>query len=258
MTTCLITAFMDINRSNWNNFQRSTHDYIKSFKQYLFLDHHIFVFIEDDLLEIIKEIVKDKNNFTIIPISSIYSKIQSFHYIEKENEIMNSKFFKFIMNERIEFPECSKEKYNIIQHAKIDFVLYISENYPEFEYYAWSDFGDFQNYQLTKSIKLNDHHFPKDQIMYQSLRKIKNDDINLYYNLFFAPSIICGSFFVGNKYSISIFHSLYHKILISKFHNNNIVDDDQHIVLQCYFKNPKLFSFFVHSEWHQIYKYLIL
>jgi hypothetical protein len=45
---------------------------------------------------------------------------------------------------------------------------------------------------------------------------------------------------------------LYHEIL-NYFQNTlNIVDDDQHLVLQCYFKNPSLFTMHYLGRWHSV------
>jgi len=37
------------------------------------------------------------------------------------------------------------------------------------------------------------------------------------------------------------YQALYHETL-EYFQDNNIADDDQHLALRCYFKNPNLFK----------------
>ena len=51
---------------------------------------------------------------------------------------------------------------------------------------------------------------------------------------------ITGSFFVGPVKLMSEFQKLVHEIF-REFQQNNISDDDQHLYLRCYLKNPEFF-----------------
>jgi len=269
MTLCYVTAFLDIGRDNWNNFSRSTSKYFQDFIPHLFLfqkepnpeKYRFLVFLdkklENDLKkylsenEKLKELISLKYLCIALIDEEILSKtIKMWNKLDRETEIINSLEYKSLVSNRLYFPENKDPKYTLINHSKVDFVSLALDIFPEVEMFCWVDFGFFSKKENIPKRMLSSSLFPKDKITYTTINPINELDKSLYYTLIFAPEKIGGFFFIGGREAIKKYQNLFHKIH-DQFQSLNIVDDDQHIALRCYFEKPELFSL-ENLGWHRV------
>lgn len=256
MSLCYVTAFLDIDRSNWKTFSRSIDDYFKAFENFfpifekaLESNYFMVCFIDDKHFERIQNL-NPPSNIIFIKIDEQYLDKNSVLWsrLKEEENIINSKEYKNLVNHRLQFPENNNAKYTLINHCKIDFVN-LAIKHIKSEYYCWVDFGYLSKKEKTPLEMLDINKLNKEKINYTILNAIRDIDRNYLYTLKYAPEKIGGFFFFGNCENMKKFQSLYHYVHL-KFQNLNIVDDDQFMVLQCYFENPDLFELHL-SEWHQ-------
>jgi hypothetical protein len=248
----LITAFIDINRGDWSVFKRSVDYYFECFLPYLSLNHDIILFLDDRYLDKIKH-----DKVKVIPISKewLTTNIHAYKFLEKESEIMKSNKYKMLISHRFSCPETWCPEYNIIQHSKIDFVSYaINNNLSKSEYYAWTDFGFFQDKTKIPKKGLDINKFDLDRINFQAINPLTNDDRNMVKTLIYPSDKIGGFFYLGHKNLLLKYQQLYHEV-VQQYHNLGLVDDDQPIMAQCYFKNPDLFKVWSFGIWHYTYIY---
>jgi protein YibB len=261
---CLVTAFLDIGRDMWQTYPRSVSEYIVSFLPYLKLQHDIIVFMDDTHIQTLCNCIIDiakslPANITIIPINREWMSqhIYAYSKLEIEKKIMaNSSFQKLIPEHRKGCPETYCAEYNILQHAKIDFVCYaIEKGLSSAEYFAWSDFGYFKNesmIMLEGCNKLNVSKFVLDKINFQTINEVDERDKDPIYTLMYAPEKIGGFFHMGSKDLLKVYRDLYHNVY-DEMHRIGLVDDDQHMMLRCYFKRRDLFHLWNLGGWHNIY-----
>lgn len=253
---CLVTAFIDINRDNWYAFRRSQDEYIARFSNYIKIYNTLIVYIDDKYYSRLQNICSNYPHITLIPINKSWLNENIFAYslLEKENEIMNSDEFKNLISHRIHHPECCKAEYNIIQHAKIDFIIdTIKNNYSTAEYYAWSDFGYLINDYALPTSYLDLKKFNRSKINFCGINPLKDMYNDVFYIVKNAPDLLGGGFFFGHKDKLYEYQEMYHDIC-KYFHSLNIVDDDQHIMLQCIFKNPKMFHIHYLGGWFNAFR----
>jgi hypothetical protein len=261
MSICYVTAFLDIGREKWKHFPRCFDIYLQSFLPFLNLwrndNNNLYIFIDERYFQTLSDITKNFNNIDLIRINEETLKKYSpmWSKMEKEQEIMNNIEFQTLIEHRKNCPETNNPKYTLINHGKIDFVHYISKNIDkDFLQYIWFDFGYFNDkknipYQLIDVDKLN-----SDKINYTLISPLDDSDKDIIYTLSVAPERIGGFFFSGNKNSIEKYQKLYHKIH-QEMQEQNIVDDDQHIALRCYFRNKELFHLHETNGWHKAFLY---
>ena len=269
---CYVTMFFDIGRDKWKNiFTRTFDQYLKEFEPFIPLfnkktckDDLLVVFIdkkwENMLVEKI-DFYKIENNTFNIRLVAIDNNFMNFlpmwNTLKRENEIINGEYFKAVIAERHVYPEHTFPEYTLINHCKIDLICSLIESKKiNYDYYCWVDFGFFKLKENIPEKLLDINNFNLQTINYTLINHIDDMDKNIYYTLKLAPEKIGGYFFLGHRNKLKEFQKLYHEIL-NYFQNTlNIVDDDQHLVLQCYFKNPSLFSMHYLGKWHHVlYKY---
>lgn len=259
MSLCIVSAFFDIGRDKWSTFRRSTDQYFANFKPYINMGHNMIVFIDDRHIEALNEVVGDKCNdqIKLVPINVdwLQNNIYAYSQLPREREIMESDKFKSLTRHRHLHPECSKPEYNIIQHAKIDFVAHVINNkMSESDYFAWSDFGYFQNPTRIPKFPLDITKFDLEKVNFQAINELSEKDFNIAYTLVNAPERIGGFFYLGNAKNLLIYQELYHQIC-KEFHDLGIVDDDQHIMIQSVARMPSLFKVWNLGGWHLVYNY---
>ena len=247
MSLCIVTAFLDISRDSWTTFQRSVDQYITNFLRYKILSHEIIVFIDNKYFSRLESLTQNFLNIKLIPIDRDFMKthLYSYNQLQREQEIMGSEKFKELVKHRLKHPECSKPEYNIIQHCKIDFVCHVINNdLTQAEYLCWSDFGYFQHPSLVPSSDLDLTKFNLEKVNFVCVDWLRKEDSNIMYTLTQAPPRVEGGFFLGRRDKLLEYQQLYHKVY-NYFHSIGIVDDDQHIILQCYFRDTTKFNLLV-------------
>jgi GR25 family glycosyltransferase involved in LPS biosynthesis len=253
-----ITAFIDINRNSWSNFNRTFEDYFKAFEPFLKLfdskmcdSDNMIVFIDDNYYSILENKINN-TNIRLIPITT--NNLPKWKYIEKESEIMKNQKFIELLGNRTKFPEHNYPEYTLINHSKIDLVCKAIDEYEKTnEYFAWVDFGFFSKSENIPSRLLDINNLDKDKINYSLINPIETKDSDIYYSLKYAPEVIGGFWFFGSKEKMKMYQEIYMKTFL-QFQEMGIADDDQHIALQCYFNNKELFSLKQIYGWHKVLK----
>ena len=254
-TVCYLTAYIEIGRSNWKYWQRSFDEYISAFLPYLNFDIEMIIYIDETHYERLYTLTKDKPRFKLIKINREFlnKNIFAWSVLDHEREIMQDQLFKSVIKHRINNPECSIPEYNIVRHSKIDFVNYaIDNNLSNANYYAWTDFGYFKKSQFVPKNQIDINKFDLTKINFSLINELEDIDRDTFYTLINAPEKIAGSFFFASKDLMKKYQLLYHDTL-KEFYNNNIVDDDQHITLKCYYKCPSIFKLWNLKGWCKIW-----
>lgn len=252
---CYVTAFLDIGRGDWLLFKRGTNEYINKFKHNLYeyfrsMDKELakscelIVYLDSRYLN---KLVIDCPNIRIVPIDKDFMNNMSvlWRRLDRETEIIKSETFKKTFPNRLNFPEQSKPEYTLINHAKIDFMIDAQQR-TNSEYFCWIDFG----YVNFPSNPIDINRLQKNKINYNLINPIDLRDRDIIYTVKYAPERIGGGFFFGSRSKLKEYQQLYHKTHLW-FQNNNIVDDDQHIALRCYFKQPDLFYLHNFGGWFE-------
>lgn len=261
---CYVTLFYNIGRDSnmWGKFKRSFEDYYKRFEPFIKLfdknnckDDKMVIFIDKEYYDILNDRIENSNMFLIPIDENFMNKLYMWKTMDKEISIMKDEQFKNILGDRSEFPEHVFPKYTLINHSKIDLICWLINNniMIDFNYYAWVDFGFFKNEFLIPDDLLDINRFDKNKINYTLINRIDEKDRDIIYTLQNAPEKIAGCFFFGRKDILLEYQNLYHQIF-NWFQNElKIADDDQHLVLQCFFKNSDLFKFHWIDGWHQVF-----
>lgn len=266
---CYVTMFFDIGRDKWKNvFSRTFTQYLKEFEPFIPLFNKktcnndlLVVFIDNKWENMLIEKINiykldgEKFNIKIIGIDiNFMNFLPMWKTLKKEEQVMNSLYFKNIIGHRHIYPEHSFPEYTLINHCKIDLICsLINSNKLDYEYYCWVDFGFFKLKENIPNKLLDINRFNLNTINYALINAVDERDKNIYYTLKYAPEKIGGYFFFGKKSKLKEYQKLYHEILDYFQTTLNLTDDDQHLVLQCYFKNPTLFTLHNLGKWHSIF-----
>jgi hypothetical protein len=148
------------------------------------------------------------------------------------------------------FPETLYPEYTLINHCKIDFIVHaITLVGNESNFYAWVDFGYFQKEETVPVRGLDSTKIPNDRIFYSLINPLDDRDFDIVHTLQTAPEKIGGFFFCGTGEKMIEYQKVYHYVHES-LQNMGVVDDDQHIVIQCINMAPKLFALGNCGGWH--------
>lgn len=261
MSICYITAYYDINRSDWKEFGRTNEDYFKHFQHYINLfsnpideEHNMIVFIDEKHYTKLSKMIEEKDRCRIIPIiitnEWMNVNLPMWKYLNKERDIMNSDRFKNLIPDKLHFPEHKYPEYTLINHCKIDFINY-ALTLSHAEYFCWTDFGYFATPERCPLRLLDINKLIPNKINYTLINPLTEYDKDPIYTLFVAPERIGGFFFFGDRKSMKEYQILYHSVL--EYYQNvlYIADDDQALVLFCYYKKPYLFHLHYLGGWHR-------
>jgi len=267
----IVTAFFDIDRNKWSILNRSPYYYLESIKYLFNTENIIIAFIDTNYIEYIKKYINDsifskEKKIIIIPIDYdwLYTYSDSWKKNEISKKIMQSdeyikKVFYRIKNGN---PENIYSEYNTINHCKIDFIKYTIDNnlINENDLICWCDSGYYKsilhdNVDEFPISNLEINKFNLNKLNFCLRNNISYIDSDINYTLMNAPEIFTGSFFSGTSETMLKLYKLYHYCL-DELYENNISDDDQHIYLRCFFKEPELFELFLSTEkWPQALNY---
>jgi hypothetical protein len=264
----LVTAFLDIGRETWNNndFKRTPKFYIESFLTYLKYPYKMVCYIDEKYLSRVLETYESSpyKNKVFIPINKdwLSRNIYAWSLIENDRIILNSDTYKNFLKNRLPImypdgvpetgvrehlcPENIYPEYNVINHCKIDFIMNAIENNHINTYFTgWTDFGYFSTYHsdvdtLPRNI-LDTSKFDRNKITICLRRKIIENDKNMFFTLLYAYELFIGAFYAGPTHIMKRFQELYHDSVI-ELYKNNISDDDQHVYIQVYVRDPEIFN----------------
>ena len=262
-----VTAFYNINRGEWKNFKRTSEYYLDSFKKFITTNKNIIAFIDDryinddvlvNYIDNIKKFSNNKTKFIPINMDWLLNNCETWKKNHISEKIMNSDEYKNKIPYRIanNYPENTYSSYNTVNHCKIDFIKYSIDNdyVNQNDLICWCDFGYYNsilgsNCDKYPCAELDLKKFNHNKLNFCLRNKIGPNDLNMDYTLVYAPEIFTGSFFAGSLEKMKELYYLYHSCL-DELYNNNISDDDQHVYLRCFIKNPSLFELFLSdSKW---------
>jgi len=261
---CYVTAFYDMNRDNWSHYSRTFEDYLLSFLPFVDLftrystgGYEMVVFIDKKHQPRLQEIVPSNIGITLIGIDEEFMKnnIPMWSTIPREREIMNSPTYKKMIQHRSHCPETYIPEYTMINHCKIDFIGYTIDNLSTYQYLCWVDFGYFKKPEWIPTTMIDINKLDKDRVNYTLINKLTVMDSDPIYTLRYCPERVGGFFFFGNRDILKEYQALYHKMLYAYQYSYRIADDDQALVLACYFEVPDMFRLHYTGKWHIALKY---
>ena len=262
-----VTAFYDIKRDEWGYAKRDVGYYLDSFNKFISSNKNIIAFIDDRYIHnemftnYIENVRKMGNNRTMfIPINMdwLLNNCETWKKNVISEKIMNSDEYKNKVQHRIKFgiPENIYSSYNTVNHCKIDFIKYSMDNgyVNKHDLICWCDFGYYNSVYGLNSDKypyadLDLRKFNHNKLNFCLGKIIEPIDLNIDYTLIHSPVLFTGGVFAGNFKNMNELYYLYHSCL-DDLYNNNISDDDQHVYLRCFIKNPQLFQLFLsNNKW---------
>jgi len=249
------TAFKDIERIYWKDYQRTNEEYYEYFTNLTKnIKYNLVVYLDDD----IKNTLLKKYKFNSNIIFKNTNDVETFYnkYLEEEHRVINDNRFKNkIPLNRKNKPETIYAKYTLINHSKINFVKHTKKLFPDYKFYSWIDFGFVRDINvIPKNINID--KLPE-KIIYQTLCYIPKIRVDVIKNLQTDEVVIAGSAFIIYNSLIEHFENLYEN-KIKQWQKNYICDDDQALVLQLFYENPELFCLVVDKKWFNIYNKLSL
>lgn len=271
-----ITAFYDIGRDKWQKSSRTINNYIFSFLQFIQTKKNIIAFIDDRYIyhpyleNYLNNIYKNtdeqksdeqksyKQKPKFIPINKewLLKNSESWKKNHISEKIMKSSEYQSLLYSRIKegHPENISSDYNTINHAKVDFIKYAIDNeyVKDTDFVCWIDFGYYGSVFKNNPFNyphsdIDIHKFDLSKLNFCLKNKITEKDCDIIYTLTNAPIIFTGGFFAGTVQLMKLLYVLYHECL-DYFYENNISDDDQHIYLQCFLKNPDIFQLYLSPD----------
>ena len=82
------------------------------------------------------------------------------------------------------------------------------------------------------------------------MRNLIEQDSDIYFTLLYAYDLFIGAFYAGPTSKMEYFQNLYHNSVI-ELYNHSVSDDDQHVYIRCYLKDPELFNLCIFNCWTQ-------
>lgn len=260
-----VTAFYNINRGEWDYGKRSVEYYLDSFKKFISSNKNIIAFIDDryinneiftNYIENVRKMGNVKTLFIPINMDWLLNHCETWRKNVISEKIMNSDEYKNKVQHRIQFgiPENIYSSYNTVNHCKIDFIKHAIDNgyVDKHDLICWCDFGYYNSILNSNCDKYPYSNVDLRKLNHNKLNfclrnKICPQDLSMEYTLVNAPDVFTGSFFAGNIDKMNELYYLYHDCL-DELYNHNISDDDQHVYLRCFIKNPQLFELFLSND----------
>ncbi len=257
---CFVSAFFDIGRGSWKSkFTRSVDRYFLYFDRFVAFPEPLVVFMDEQHVDRLVEVVQlSRPNYLtiIIPITEnfLVTHIWSWSLLPREREIMNSPAYKAKIAHRISHPEHHNPRYTLINHAKIDFVNYVIEEFPKVfpkrfhpiegvNRYSWIDFGYLHDISyIPKKNYLHLEMLSPSNITYFIMSEMHEKYADPEFILAHAPDLVTGGFFSGTIPVLEEFQKQYHTALLDH-QKMNIANDDQDMIPFIYYKKWDRFTF---------------
>ena len=251
-----VTAFLDIGRNDWKQFERNVDTYFEHFAPLAEMfkgmnkaEYGMVIFIDAKHSERLRKMTDPATQLIEITQESLSKISVLWGRLDREREIMESQQYRLLMASRLRFPEHHNPKYTLINHAKIDLVVEAGK-YTTSKYFCWVDFGYFQKSDRIPAKPIDISKLNPNTVNYTLINPLDSRDENLMYTLMNAPERIGGFFFFGHREVLRKYQELFHNVH-ETFQSANLADDDQHIALRCYYENPELFTLHLLGGWHK-------
>ena len=260
----IVTALFNIHRENMDG--RTWDEYLQWFSQTLRLKCPMVVFVEEDLIDFVKE---HRGDLKTKIISQKLEEIPYYYLKDDMDKVLNSDDYKS-KTKCIDRIECNHSLYSIIQYSKFKWIKKSIElNCFDSDYYFWIDAGAsrfFEGFNL-------DNLFPGEygmEALYGIGEKVLLQlNTETYHDLvhsetlgkeyFYDPrSFVCGTFFGMHKNVHSSIEEKVENILVNDMIDKNNLNNEQ-IALAYLVKNePGLFEVYYRNTWKQIQLFLEL
>lgn len=239
----IVSAFFDIGRGEYSDFQRSSEKYINWFKRWARIKNKLVVYLQDEI--IIDKVKKIREEYGLLD-QTIVVKVDDVNKIEPnilrkwEAVETNQEFIDY--RDLKKNPE-NKAKYNYINLIKSYFMKDVAEKYASNGYVVWIDFGFEHGGEVYEDE--NDYGFLwkydfGDKINLFYINEITNTPIFkmvktlgpdcILGSLLVTPASLAESFWKANLESANILADV------------GLMDDDQLIYLMSYRRYPELFK----------------
>ena len=252
---CCVTAFKDLKRGEWKDFNRGIDVYFKAFERLLQTPIPLVIFIDQHLADRVSRLVAEFRpnclgagaTYTeVIPFDDVWltQNCPARRLLSREREIMADPEYQGTVQHRLHHPEHSVPEYNNMMHCKVDFVAYAMESmqsYVRCGFYGWVDLGYIDSPELSVAAPLSVAGLPVDRVSYSVVEFPDVRDSDPVYTLRNAPERFAGGFFCGGIQALRTYRDLYYATVV-QFHAANLADDDQSIAINVYFQAPSLFN----------------
>lgn len=242
---CLVTAFLDLKRNTWSGFQRGVDGYLGNFERLLSIGTPLVVYIDEALMDRVLQLVQTTRSkhphvyVEVVPINRqfLQKNIYAWSLLEREKEIMASVAYQQLVGHRQVHPEHSIPEYNMVNHAKIDLVVYTMDvlHQPKpYDRYGWVDFGYCHNNSVVPRNPIQLSRLDGSCITMMTHAPLEQADGDPVYTLQSAPEKVAGGFFMGSRNVLHQYQAAYHKAL-QELHARGIADDDQALVAYMFY-----------------------
>lgn len=246
---CLVTSLFNINREGMcGNDGRSWNDYLKWFEKTLQIKSPMIIFIEDDMVEFVKNI----REYPTKIITHTVSEIPYFYLKDKIKTIINMEEYK----KKIDSPErieCQHPMYTVVQYSKFKWLEQsIKINPFNSKYFFWIDAGasrHFDGFDLSKKFPSKNALIALNKMGQKFLMQLNMDfyqdishaEVLDESYLWDARAITCGSFFGGELDAVRKVIEKIDNIFIYKMIENNFVNNEQIALAYLLKTEPNLF-----------------
>jgi hypothetical protein len=240
----MVTAFLDLGRSSWAHWTRSTELYVERFASLLRMDVPLVCFIDETVVEKVTKLAAGRVSPTVIISINrdwLAKNVKAWSYLAEEKMLMEGKAY---ANNVAQIPEHLYPEYNCINHAKIDFVNYAMDHVREIrsDWYGWVDFGYVRDtHSLTPSLTFRPTMFKSDARHVHSLTTgpTKAEDSDPWFTFKNRTVVFTGPFWFGSAAILKHYRMCYHESL-QAMHKLGIADQDQAVMLRVSFRHPGL------------------
>lgn len=245
----VVTAFFNINRVNWNKFERSSSQYLEYFFGWAKIKNKLIVYVESEELK--KKIIAYRasiglSNKTIVHIVKEIRELDAELYDSickiSTNEVQR-KARLFTKN-----PEVWNADYNYVMLLKMWCVKDAVRRGEAVGTVSWVDFGyNHGGDVLSSESDFNftwEYDFP-DKICLFLIQEI--DERPIFDIVCSMDTYVMGTVIVGADHLWEEFWGLMKSSMIS-LNDCGLMDDDQNIILMAYRKKPQIFETYV-SDW---------
>lgn len=249
-----VTAFKELGRERWTYYARRTDEYFEYFTNLVrTLPHPLAVFIEDGLRARVQAVIDAAAASDRVTVSD-YGSVDSFlvKYLERERAVMAAPEFRQLVARRLDCPETHNPEYTLVNHSKINFVRAAQTAQPDFDFYAWVDFGIWRSHE-TQIPRLDVNALPEKYIFNAlKLPEKRIDEITLLRN---GEVYLTGGMFIIPAAQTVEFENDF-KVKLEEWHERGIADDDQALLVQLYSEKPERFYPIVTGKWFTLFSEL--
>lgn len=249
-TILYVTAFKALGRESWKHWARPNDNYFQNFRNLLTrLKYDLVVFIENSLAEKVRETILEvpgaADRVTVMDYSAVDSFIAK--HLAAERACMQGGLVQSLTAHRRDCPETYIAEYTLVNHSKINFVRHAQAAQPGRDFYAWVDFGMCNDPVIT--FPLLDLDELPDRVMYNTLRQppvgrpderalLQTGDVFLTGDSFIVPAAL-----------VETLERRWEGKLL-EWQRQGLADDDQSLVLQLYYDDPKMFFLTIGGRWY--------